>query len=691
MERTGRSYRRFILSPETQGELGLGALRRIRSKTFAVVDIPYLLFYFSRSPRGEDNPKMETTPGSVPLRQLPSSDDLHHEAPEYTGHDSSSDSSPLHDEELPSYSQVQSTRPLQHNPSFPRLAWISLFSIIYVALVIYTWTMTAILSSRPLKSSSWMYSTETLHYPYYRKDKTDFDQERKIYRSVRIIQAFIQVVTLPWISTVCASAAVIFAQNQKNSIGRQATTLADREWMDFSLYRALIYGRWRQYGRKVLAAAIFIWVFGLITYPIQSVFLSPRSVKVRTSPQQRTDIYASRPLYSTLSGIGKDVLQVRDALNKANTYAYQPNLWSNNSGVQFLTLNDLSSQTFYSQVPSGFNTGLIRQFAPRVNSTATYEIIEASQFPVNCGSSSEAFYAEHSASYAWYSTFFWGVTACMPGNMTKSPWQTDRNRHEFSEVLYLNMTQNEYLDGSGQAVLYRITVNTTAGFFELPNYMNQGVPGPLLDKDPVDICDQYCLEQNHTYYSGGYRRRDESTAGSTLKAASLDAISTKSKGPLLSGVIAMFGPGSFIDTFMATAAALEEDKVTDEALSNLRDICIANAPLTNLLGTSSSGCMSIMSSVNGTWYPAGSQIADWIQQFEESADSIPLAFAGAAFLANQELLSSQAGGWYIYQDLGIDMDLPSISREGIIVISILMGLYLVPLLAFSLYADCYSR
>jgi hypothetical protein len=522
------------------------------------------------------------TPGSVPLRQLPSSDNLHNqEAPEYAEHDSSSDYSPLHNEEPPSYSQAQSTGQIprrEHTTSFPRLAWVFLFSIIYVALVLYTWAMTAILSTRPLKSNSWTYSTETLHYLYFDKDETDFHREEKIYRSVRTIQTFIQVVTLPWISTVCTSAAVIFKQNRKNSMGRQATTLADREWTDFSLYRALICGKWRQYGSKLVAAAIFIWVFGLITYPIQSLFLSSRSVKVRTYPQQRADIYDFRSVGSSSASysVGKDVLQVRDALNKANTNTYQPNLWNNNSGVQFLTLNDMSSQTFYSQLPSGFNTGLVRQFAPRVNSTATYEIIEASQFPVNCGSSSGAFYAEYSASYSWYSTFSWGVIACMPGNMTESPWRTERKRQEFSEVLYLNMTQDEYLsaDYTGQAALYRITVNTTAGFFELPNYMNQGVPGPLLDKDPVDLCDQHCLKQLHTYYSGGYHRRDESTAGSALKAISLDSISGQRKGPLLSSAIATFGPGSFIDTFMAIASTLEEDKGADESLSNLRSICI---------------------------------------------------------------------------------------------------------------------
>lgn len=105
----------------------------------------------------------------------------------------------------------------------PLLDWPGYFYsrlFIYVALVIYTWAMTAILSTRPLKSNSWVYSTETLHYLYFDKDETDFHRERKIYGSVRTIQTFIQVVTLPWISTVCASAAVIFTQNPKNSIGR---------------------------------------------------------------------------------------------------------------------------------------------------------------------------------------------------------------------------------------------------------------------------------------------------------------------------------------------------------------------------------------------------------------------------------------------------------------------------------------
>lgn len=654
---------------------------------------------------------METTRGAVHLRELPSSDSLQNQEPPehagYTGRDSSSNYSPLHDEEPPSYNQVGSTgQTLGHSTLLHRSAWVSLFSIIYVGLVIYTWAMTVILSIRPLKANSWVYSIQGSHYLYDNKKDADFHRERKIYRSVRTIQTFLQVVTLPWISTVCASAAVIFAQNQKDYMGlrlRQVTTLADRKWMDFSLYPALIFGRWRQYGSTLLAAAIFIWVFGLITYPIQSLFLSSGSVKVRTYPQQRVAMYdfgLSGGSYSpsnNVGNVGMDVVQVRDALNKANSGTFQPNLWSNDSGVQFLSLNDMSSQTFYSQLPGGFNTGLIRQFAPRVNSTATYEIIEASQFPVNCRSSSDAFYAEYSSSYSWYTTYSWGVIACMPGNMTESPWQMTRNRQDFSEVLYLNMTQEEFSPGSyvsqgaGNKALYRITVNTTAGFFELPNYMNKGLPGPLLDQDPVDLCDQHCLNQSRTYSSNFYRR-DEITASSTLKAASLGPISTQNKGPLLSIALATFGPGSFVDTVPTIYANLEEDdKVTDELSSSLRSICIGNPPLSNLLGPSSLGCISIGMSRDGTWYPAGSQIAQWIHRFQQGTGSIPSAFTAAAFLANKEFLSSKGGRWSINQDLGTDMDLPTISLAGIIVVSILMGLYLLPLLALSLYAGYYPR
>jgi hypothetical protein len=74
--------------------------------------------------------------------------------------------------------------------------------------------------------------------------------------------------------------------------------------------------------------------------------------------------------------------------------------------------------------------------------------------------------------------------------------------------------------------------------------------------------------------------------------------------------------------------------------------------------------------IDGDWYPVGSQIAQWISLFQKDAKSIPKAFTSAAFLANQEFISSQRGKWSITRDLGADMDPPSISPAGTIVVSI---------------------
>lgn len=40
---------------------------------------------------------------------------------------------------------------------------------------------------------------------------------------------------------------------------------------------------------------------------------------------------------------------------------------------------------------------------------------------------------------------------------------------------------------------YKVTVNTTAGYFELPNIMNNQTVGPLLVNDPNDLCDSDCV------------------------------------------------------------------------------------------------------------------------------------------------------------------------------------------------------
>jgi hypothetical protein len=158
-----------------------------------------------------------------------------------------------------------------------------------------------------------------------------------------------------------------------------------------------------------------------------------------------------------------------------------------------LSVADKWKQPFVSQIQSNFNTGLIRQFAPRLNSSISISAAEAKDFPANCNNLPGSFYAEYSFSK-------YKVQACMPGNQTSSPWKHSRVRQDIHEILYLNMSlETSYPEP--EATVFRIVANTTAGYFELPDYLNGNAASQILAKDPNNYCDQHCLAQE-SYRSG---------------------------------------------------------------------------------------------------------------------------------------------------------------------------------------------
>ncbi|KAL4895123.1 hypothetical protein BDV59DRAFT_174484 [Aspergillus ambiguus] len=75
----------------------------------------------------------------------------------------------------------------------------------------------------------------------------------------------------------------------------------------------------------------------------------------------------------------------------------------------------------------------------------------------------------------------------MPADMRRSPWRVTRDRQDFSEELYINITYRgpSAIEERPGEYVFKITVNTTAGYFELPNYSNGGRAGPLSEKAPI--------------------------------------------------------------------------------------------------------------------------------------------------------------------------------------------------------------
>lgn len=90
---------------------------------------------------------------------------------------------------------------------------------------------------------------------------------------------------------------------------------------------------------------------------------------------------------------------------------------------------------------------------------------------------------------------------CMPLDQRQTPWKNTRARQDFGEELFLNVSRDAAkLNGS----IFRLSLSTVAGYFELPNDMNGALPGPLRAQDPWHSCDSHCQAQGRKVSGDGF-------------------------------------------------------------------------------------------------------------------------------------------------------------------------------------------
>lgn len=347
---------------------------------------------------------------------------------------------------------------------------------------------------------------------------------------------------------------------------------------------------------------------------------------------------------------------------------------------------------FLAQVPSSFNTGLITQFAPRLNSTATVDRdLDESDFPQDCQSKKNSFnvaynYSEGDPAFQGYMHF--SIEACMPEDQTLPKWINTRSRQDFEEILYLNITTHgtSLTDYGAGHTLSRVKVKTTAGFFELPNYAHTD-PGPLLENGPAEACGNDC--------TGQVPKRQASYNTTTM----LNVESVPNKGPLLTTALALFGEGSFIaDRFYNW-----ESYISARILANVSQVpyhCQEVVPFSGLMATALAqdadfvGNEVAQCADNELFhqYDVYRQIFDYLQFFQDDSAQLGGAFTAAAYLANEAWLLHPTGGSSgcsitITIDHGTESRKPHISQAGIITISILLSVFLLSLLAIALYSS----
>lgn len=387
-------------------------------------------------------------------------------------------------------------------PSFSVLPIV----LIYATISILGWVVTCILTFRPLHAKSYGLDFSNENFDSYYYGRTTISNEilnsEKWIPAVRVLRAIAAVFTLPVASAVCASAAVVFVQRNagKSRLNiRHVMVLADRAWADPASWGPAFLS-WKRYGSAFLILTILLNILGVFIYPLQEGFLSFKTIKTPNSLQQIPNVL-DIPDQFNRSGLDTSNLVValtREALNTASGSTMPSNLWpSTGSFNSIFSTGTGSGDVFVAELPSGFNTGLVRQFIPRINSSAEYGTISESDFPTGCDTVPGAFYVKYSNSTGEAQCpGEWAIEACMPYNQAETPWKSTRLPQRFSEELYLNVSASGCL-ASYYPInnYYLLTINTSAGYFELPNYMNGGVAGPLLDQDPNSICGNDCASE----------------------------------------------------------------------------------------------------------------------------------------------------------------------------------------------------
>lgn len=418
---------------------------------------------------------------------------------------------------------------------------------------------------------------------------------------------------------------------------------------------------------------------------------------------------------------------VRSRLASAQGKDVQMRLWSGSDAFgnnatstatavasgQF-TLANMSSlhEPFWSQLPAGFSTGLITQYAPRINSTATWELISPGDFPSTCSQDPEALYLQYS-NYTDNYTDIRGYTVeiCMPANMTKMPWKPQKSRQDFTEELYLkmNFTERQWLgnpDDEPGVHTVRITMATTAGYFELPNYRNNLTAGELLNDGPEQVVDsKYYVEQSFpdgaqdstSRADFNQHENDHKAPKGSAANATGSFLSNFNKGPLNTIVLALFGQASFLDITHTALGTYSRDSWNQ---SDREYGCIMTVPLMDLL---QSGYADLVPPSRPCVSRNQGELVDMVRNYlylfvKRSAnfpdgEVIENAFTAAAFIANEAWFLNNYDGILsltVSYDFGADTDVPHMSRAGLILISFLLVLDLTCLLGLSLYSVAWT-
>ncbi|KAK4175095.1 hypothetical protein QBC36DRAFT_379638 [Triangularia setosa] len=421
----------------------------------------------------------------------------------------------------------------------------AVIAVSYLALLIMPWVLTCILHYRPIAAGRPCYEglpgrTASRRYP-----ALDTNKGPQFLFAIQALNAVTTLVSIPVILALLARAAVVYSQRRtsKQTLNaRQLFTLADGGWLT-GVYTPL----------SIFAVSLLAMA---VTLPlVRSLIVSTETIAVANSTSGNIlDMpgyliaHDVDPAELAMVGQYDAVGKTRSRLLSTSFIQAEPHVWDVEH-YQLAVTNIRGSvqpgRYFVSKIPIGTNTGMIRAHALRLNSSAPVcTHIPEEDFPSPCPGPKPFVTSMATNGGFPYEDFF--VNICVPGNQSAS-W----DRQEITEQLYLQVKNSELISHLQNYTMV-CTVNTTRGFFELPNFHNGLAPGPLVDFVPSN--GELMAPLNSWWYDFPAQNLSEpwKTSGKTStwrqSPKTLEEIrsgTVVAPGPLSISAQALFGPGSF--------------------------------------------------------------------------------------------------------------------------------------------------
>ncbi|KAF9267045.1 hypothetical protein L218DRAFT_1063442 [Marasmius fiardii PR-910] len=591
--------------------------------------------------------------------------------------------------------------------------------LLYLPTLIIPWVLTCVLDKRPLNAPSYYDQSGS------RPPKTLLEIGVTV-TFVRILNSISGVLVMPVVGSVLAHAAVVYTQRRKvkqelNLL--QLFTLANRGWGDIaSIWKA----------RSTGSGSLFFWLAMLmvilcaVQQPIQSAFVKYNPILVMSCNDLPIDGCTSK--FSSITGYDSEpgiinmlphnliVEDVASSIVTVSDIDAQPNLWVDNpwgnidndiDGFQtprdrqmfFWYYQSRKNEDFFvSALDNGTTTGVLRQHAMRMNSSAHCTPIHKDNFPSSCPGT-------HPIQSSFGNSFI-NVRVCAPGEVGVSPWSLSRNRQDIAEELYIDMELSPAMGFMGSISNFTIhcSANSTRGYFELGNYRNDYSYGSLLDKwpEPEVLANDY-NDYLSTLDSQPPAVEDPSPdMNSLIYREMADPFQTNhfnASGPLMIAASALFGNTSFLN--IASKDANSHNLTSAQVLAMMCEhgsIPFA-LPIELVNGADfTTYCYDIPGRLNSYVADQHSQdiyaanvIGLWLYNRFNDTSNAEAILGMTMFYANKAVLTKSVSMSYpfaarpIYTSPGLLLLKPDKSVAGTIIVTILISLQLLALAALVWY------